>query len=155
MSRPILQSGPKLRGHRDFRRWNSKHPADRVLIDHGERLWMVGWWVSLTKWLLFNVTAPPLPPFLSVTKFLGPFVSSIGIARVSGSSVSVHSGGFCEVRVDLCHRHCISINFHRVHVRTYVRIPIWPVILLQLDVKRASPLEEKSQLTFTHSVADN
>lgn len=36
MSRAILHSGPKLRGHRDSRRWNSKHPADRVLIDHGE-----------------------------------------------------------------------------------------------------------------------
>lgn len=98
-----------------------------------------GRWVSLTKWLLFNVTALAGYEIPRTIRF---------IHRNSTRFWFKWSGGFCELGVDLCHRHCISINFHRAHVR----IPIWPVILLQVDVKRASsPLEEKSQLTFTHS----
>lgn len=93
--------------------------------------------MSLTKWLLFNVTALAGYEIPRTIRF---------IHRNSTRFWFKWSGGFCELGVDLCH--CISINFHRAHVR----IPIWPVILLQVDVKRASsPLEEKSQLTFTHS----
>lgn len=95
--------------------------------------------MSLTKWLLFNVTALAGYEIPRTIRF---------IHRNSTRFWFKWSGAFCELGVDLCHRHCISINFHRAHVR----IPIWPVILLQVDVKRASsPLEEKSQLTFTHS----
>lgn len=136
-----IRGRTKLRGHRDFRRWNSRHPG-RSRFNRPRR--GLDRWVSLTKRLLFNVTALPGYEIPRTIRFVHRNSTRFWF------KCSVHSGGFCEVRVDLCHRHCISINFHAV--RAYVRIPIWPVILLRVDVKRASsPLEEKSQLTFTHS----
>lgn len=106
-----IRGRTKLRGHRDFRRWNSRHPG-RSRFNRPRR--GLDRWVSLTKRLLFNVTALPGYEIPRTIRFVHRNSTRFWF------KCSVHSGGFCEVRVDLCHRHCISINFHAV--RAYVSL---------------------------------